>query len=682
MPKQAQSKFDQDEATRKKLKFAQDTVEFLIKVKQESGVMDRCKKSIRYLMGEHKIKNRSASKGNDVWNKYAEIVENRINHAVAQIPRWKFRPSADQSVVTSDMLNHLIRDVLWDKDGWDEKSEDSLHGCAHAGSGFIFTDVDNDGWGTFEIVPIGAMLWEKQTRWQDVKVIGRVIKKGVKAIKEEYGVDVAPETMQIKGRDGGKSYEVTDSNPYAGPIVKGNFGDTETATELFGDAYIFELWMDDYETEKIPFKESETDTEHSELLLANSIPFEQVKRFVEPGEGIIHKWQNHIEHIARHRQLLDSLEPDDPRVLAIAQHIKDHEILIGGFKGKDRELLFKRKRYKYPFGKRMAYVQDKFLYEKPNTMPIHWRDRWITWKWNIIPGQLLGKTLGHDLISPQDVLNHRKNSITQNINMLLNGIRKVKPGAYKHLKETGKLTNLIAAVVEVQNSDDFEVDFGQPLPISHFQDLAHTEGFMNNSGANEDVGAGRNPAAGTPNAAIENLIQQFNIRTGSGVRHFAYALQKVARNAMLVMKEYLPDDTAIKQYQFKRDENGMPVPMETTEWREIKDHINVEDIIIDVESLNANTRQQQVQLAIELFRENIYPLRKHVLMKMDDPDKWQIMQEGDELDALTQQVQVLMETVDEKEKEINTLNNRLQSSEGGGNVAGTKANGKEKANAS
>lgn len=656
MPKKNQQNQSKSENT---LEFAKNIVNELSKVKRDDGIMDRFRMSVRYLMGQHKIKDRSPSKGNDVWNKYAEIVENRINHAVAQIPRWRFKPTADQSIVTSDMLNHFLRDVLWEKDEWDEKAEECLHGGAHAGSDWIFCDVDDEGWMTTEHVPMGAMLWDKQKRYKDLRVIGRAIKKSVQEIKEEHSIDVIPETiLKDDQKDAGESYEVTSSNPYAGPIVKGAFGEsTDIATSLLGEAYIFELWMEDKSKETIPFKKEEIDLEHAEIINSRAIRYEDVGRFNKYPTGVLHDWQNHVEHLIAHNEFLEGMDKDDPRRELLEAHIDEHNRIPKY----NRMVKLDVKRPKFPYGRRIAYVQNNLLHDKPNTMPIHWRDRWVKWDWNIIPDQLMGKTLGHDLIDPQNALNHRKNSITQNINLLLNGIRKVAPGAYKHLKETGKLNNLIGLVVETRNPDDFTVDFGKELPASFFQDLFHGENFMNNSGANEDAAAGRNPAAGTPNAAIENLIQQFNIRTGSGVRHFALALEKCARNAAVIMREYLPDDTAIKMT------DGQEI--NEKQWREIKEYIDPNYIIIDMESYNATTRQQRLSEAIEFFREGVFPLRKHVLMYLDNPDKYQIIKEGDELDALREELKTAYEEIESQDKEINTMKNRLQSSKGEGNAA-------------
>ena len=637
----------------KSLVFAKNTVELLRKVKKESKIMDNYKLSIRYLLGEHKIKSRSVGKGNDVWNKYAEIIENRINHAVAQIPRWKYKSNTEQALFTTDMLNTFMRDILWDRDGWDEKSEDILHEGAHAGTNFIFTDVDDEGWPTFEETSIGAMLWDKQKKYKDLKVICRVIKKSVQEIKEEYGVTVKPEApLSGDKEDAGESYEVTSSAPYKGPIVEGDFKDSESATELFGEAYIFELWMEDVSTEKVPFKVEEVAAEHQQLQTLQPIEFEKVKRFAEPQGVSIHEQQNHAEHIINHNNFLATLDPSEPLWFLVTQHIKDHH-----------EYSLDDKRKKFPFGRRIAYVQDKLLWDKPNSMPIHWRDRWIKWDWGKVPDRLIGKNLGHDLIDPQNALNHRKNSITQNINMLNNGVRKIKGAAYDLLKETGKINNMIGAVVKVREKDDYTVDYGEPLPQSTFQDLAHGENFMNNSGANEDASAGRNPAAGTPNSAIENLIGQFNIRTGGGVRHFALALEKVARNAAVIMREYLPDDTVLSLAD-KKD-------IIQKEWREIKEFINPENISIDMESFAGTTRQQKFKEAIEMYREGLV-LRKHALQYMDNPDKWQIIQETDELEAAKQQIQMLGEELDAKYKEVNTMQNRLQTSEGKGNVAKEK----------
>ncbi len=649
MPKKTQ--FKSDDKKKETLKFAQQIVEKAKKDKDASKVMDNYKRSIRYYKGQHHITNRSKAKGNHVFNKYAEIFTSNIGHIVSQIPRWKYRPMTEKSIITSDSLNQFMRDMVWERDGWFEKSEECMISCSHAGSDFIFTDVDDDGWPTFEHMQIGAVLWDKQKRYKDLKYLVRVIKKGVKEIKNEYGVDVLPETEMALKFDVEKGYEVTSSEPYKGPAIMDADGNPDWTLNILGDAYIYEIWLEDKEQETIPFDKKEIAAEHELIINLQEVPAIDHPRFSTKEAPVsIHQHQNHPEHVLAHTDFLKTLE--GPAAVLLQRHIEDHY-----------QFPMEDKRDEFPYGRVLRYCQNELLDDTPNKMAIHWRDRWIKWDWEIMPDEFIGKNLGCDLFDPQDALNHRKNSIMMNINMMNNGILKVARGAYKALKSNlSKFTNRIGAVMEVSHKDDVTVDYGQPLPSSTFSDLTHTEMFMNGIGRNRDVAQGQMPAAGTPNSAIQTLLGEYYKTIGGAVRHYAVALQKVARNASVIMREYLPESTVV-ELSDKSD-------IVQKQWREIKDLINEENITIDMESFNATSRQEKFKEAIELYREGLF-LRKHALMYLDNPDKYQIIQETDELDAAKQQIAILNEELDSADKEINTMRNRLQTDKGAGNV-GTK----------
>jgi len=434
---------------KKTVDYAESLIAYGRKVRQLSGVINRYDKSIRYLNGVHEISNNSKQKGNKVFNKYGEIFENKTAHTVSKKPRWKFRPQAEDDLLSADVINQVLGDVFFDIDNWDEKGEDSMVECQHAGSNIIKTGVTDDGWPTFEPLKTKSVLVDKGDKHEDLRFIILLYDMSVEDIKNDYGVDVAPEaTLEYGTQETGTfhhpelTYQYTDGsnkaeNVWAKTAFGNKFDRSKDMARMVGQATVAEIWSEDKAMEPIPFDEAEVDEEHMDFQGLRS-------HSVQSGE-------HHPKHIMHHTAYLQSLDPeiDVMQIKLVMQHMEEHSLYPQ-----------EEKRRKYPRGRVVTVCQGKLLEDKPNKMPIDWRDIFIKYDY-VKSGSYFGKPLGLDLFDVQDSINHRKNSIKQNIDLLNNGIKKLVVSAYNRLKDQlHKFNNMIGIVVPVRHKDDFTVDFG------------------------------------------------------------------------------------------------------------------------------------------------------------------------------------------------------------------------------
>jgi len=633
------------------VKFAYGLIDEGFKYKQALGIDAKYQRSLRYQMGEQKIKSKNLK--TRVWNKYAEIFENRVAHVVGQRPRWRFKPQAGDDVVTADIANQVIGDVFWERDDMEDKSEDALWEMSHAGSVHIKTNVDSAGWPTFLVCDTPSVLTDKTKSLKSARYIIHLIYMSVVEVKELYNVDVKPEA-ELENLDNVGTFQnpqVTyesqgdynmPSKVWSNTGFGSDFDSIKWMPGLIGRTLIYEIWMEDRTYEKVPFNETEVEQEHEAFAGSNEAP---------PLPE-----QNHPMHILSHMAYLERIDPEieQAQFSLTLKHIELH-----------KQYEQKEKRRKYPKGRVISVCQNKLLADVPNPRPMHWRKVWIKADYGKVPGRYWGKSLGNDLIDVQDAINHRKNSITQNIDLLNNGVMTITKAAAQSLRgKLKKFSNLIGRIVEVDHKDDFSINFGKPFPSQIFQDLYHDEAFMEANVGQNDVQSGKLPGSDTSGTAVGLLLQEGAKRINLAVKHWAFALQQMARNALMIMDNGVDPNEILKILD---KEKGY---YKDIEWGQLKGKFGVDDIRIDVDAF-VTTRDQKRMEAAQLYQLGVVD-RKYVLDKMDDPDKYETMQRMDEIDMLNQYVAQLEGQLEATNKQLNTAENRAQGSTGGGNVGSKK----------
>jgi len=621
------------------LKFAYSIIAEAKRIQEGCGVKERYRKSIRYQKGDQPA-TFSKEKYNRKWNKYAEIFENRIAHITSKRVKWKYRPQGDDDIITADVLNQVLGDVLYEKDDWDEKSEGSMIEAAHAGSVHIKTIYNDDlnGWPTFKVIECESVLCDNRT---PPRFIVHIFRSNVETIKRVYGKSVAAdpqlEKIDEKGSFDSPMISFESAGDYKMPsAVWGDtsYGDTfdksPWMSSVIGDAVVAELWIEDNTMEKVPYSPAEVEAEHETLKALQKV-------HAQPE-------QNHPEHIKAHEAYLKTLDPqlDSNQIRLLNDLIEEHEAYPQ-----------KEKQRKYPNGRIITVCQNKLLDDRPNKLKLHWRDLWVKYDYIKVPGSYWGKNLGNDLFDIQDAINHRKNSISQNIDMLNNGIKKVNVRAFKNLRDMKKaFSNMIANIFPVRNKDDVIVDFGPPLPPQYFQDLYHDEAFMDKQAGESELLRGDLPGSDTAGITVSQLMGPAMQRINFAARHYALAMQKIARNAMMIMKYHMPGDQVFRIL----GNNGLYANIT---WEQIRDHINLEDIRVDVEALQATSRMEKLQMAIQLYNGGIYD-RQAVLEALDDPKAPIILQRVSEIEILKQKTQQLEEFNDKILNENERLNQNIR----------------------
>ncbi|MHC4105568.1 MAG: portal protein [Planctomycetota bacterium] len=621
--------------------------------RKNSNVLVRAQKFDDYSWGDHPVKEDFGRKGK-TYNKFSEIVETRVAHLTDNRPKWVFGPQEEGDLFTARALNQILGDYLWDKIGWDDRGEDAVLEAAASGTCHIKIGVGYDGWPNFTVVQAESVIVDPQAqKHRQLRFIGHFIARSPEYILKEYKVKVSPEAdfdRQNKGSNYNRptlSYQQSSGGTTA-PFVWSRLRDSNRRStviaDVLGKAIICEMHMDDYTLEPVPFVIEETNLEHS--IMSELQP-------VSPQIG-----ENVPKHLKEHKEFLATLDPEiDKELIALlTKHIVDTDLLPKA-----------TKRYKYPYGRIVTVCQGKLLRDEPNKLAesinVDWKELWVKFDYTKSRNYYWGKGLAHDLYDPQDDFNYQQNAITQNIKMLLNGIRKWKRGRFK-VEELKRITNMIGKNVLVDDPNDVTVDFGKELPSSHFNNLVSIERFMDRQAGNTDIMGGNLPKGSPAGVTIDQLMQTGTARIRLALRHYMFALNWMAKIAIMIMIEYTDPS---EEFEIM-GESGQ---IELRQWRELRETLKGSNVLknvrIDIRSLTASTRKQDQEQAIALFQAGVYD-RQAVLEKLDDPDKYAIIQRINEIEQLKGQLQQAGELIDQQQKQINTFVNRAQKEEGQGNV--------------
>ncbi len=645
-----------------RVRLVEELIEFGVQGLEDSGVIRNYNRGLRYWRGDHDIRSRDKSLGNKVYNKFAETLETLISHLTDARPKWVFRPQSQEDILISHALNQIVGDVVWDYIDWDQgedgggKGEESLLQASFAGSSHIKTVFDIDtGYPNFIVIPAGSIIVDpKAKKKRQLRYWIHLTSVPVEVIKRRYGVDVQPQADLEKLRSQnradfhrpqitGQLDTVNDKFPSAPFRIDKGSSQSVFGNDPLGQAVVAECWMQDFSLEQIPFDESEVNEEH-EILKSRFAP--------EVKAG-----QHHKKHIEAHEKFKNTLDPNTESELIneLQDHIDFHKIFPQ-----------ETTRRKYPFGRVITTCQGKLLSDRSNPFDdvgLDYRDVLIKYDYHINPEAYWGKPLTADKFDPQDDLNHRKNAITQNINRLNVGIRKIKWNLYDKLglkNNPRRLNNLPGNVVPFINSpDEFTTDYGTPMPSQIWTDIAWTMNFMD--GQSNDAASGRLPAAGTANVTLETLLGEFKTILRKPLRHYASALAEMGRNAVLIMaKRTSPDERFLILGEDQQT-------FQEIRWGDISNKAALmRNVRIDTANLLPTSRMETFRKVIEMMQSGVPP--EAAIQLLDDPKAIQIMQTMSQINQLTAALEQMSQENQQLKQEVNTITNRLQGSGGVGNA--------------
>jgi hypothetical protein len=588
--------------------YAQKLIDYGRSGMEHNGVLRKREKAINYRNGRHKIKMRQDRYGNQVWNKFGQIAHQRLAHILSKKPRWRFLPRQEGAIYAADALNDLVGNVMWDMISWEDKGEISVNEAWNCGTSHVKGFVRKNGFP--DAIPVSAnqiIVDPDAKREKDRRFWVHVYPMSVNDILEEWGVKVKAEAI-VDDIDKGtvqKSYEEAGNNQAPSEIFKDKDG--QWASEAVGNALVYEVWSGDGTLEAVPFQDQEVIEEH-----------EAFRNFVKVN---VEAKEHHPKHIKAHEIYLASLDPelDQQQILTITEHISEHE----SYPQKD-------KRKKYPFGRKTMICQGNYLEDGPNPyalvmdVPVGYNDLLLKWDYDIVDDSYWGKSGGHDLFDPQDAINHRKNAITQMINRMNHGIKTMLTRSFESLRGSfKKLNNLIGTIIPVKNHDDLKIDFGPPFPPQIFQDEYHSEQFMDELGHKTDLMSGQLPKGSPPGVVVNQLLGQGMVAIDLVVTHYARMLQRLARLMSHLMIEFVPPNTMFRMLDNKNN-------WQFIAWDQIKEQMGMYDIHVDVDSMLSTSRQEKLDRALQLYQATVYD-RQAVLDKVDDPDKYEIMQRMSEI---------------------------------------------------
>jgi hypothetical protein len=635
MPQNNQTK-KQDEA----VAYVQKLRDYGVKGMEHEGILRKRQKSINYRNGRHKIKIRPDRYGNQVWNKFGQIAHQRLAHILSKKPKWRFLPRQESAIYTSDALNDLVGNVMWDMIGWDDKGEISINEAWNSGTSHVKVFVHDNGFP--DAIPVSAnqiIIDPDAKRDKDRRFWIHVYPMNVTDIEKEWKVKVEPEAI-VDDVDNGtvqRTYEQSGNDMAPSEVWRGEM--SKFASEAVGRSLVWECWSGDATLEPIPFQENETLEEHLTFAAFGEVT-------VEPDE-------HHPKHIKAHETYLASLneELDQVQIINVANHIEEH-----------RSYPQEEKQKKYPHGRKTMICQGYFLEDGPNPYalvmdePIGYNDLLLKWNYDIVDDSYWGKPGGHDLFDPQDAINHRKNAITQMINRMNYGVKTMLTRSFDALRGSlKKLTNLIGTTIPVKQHDDFKVDYGPPFPPQIFQDEYHSEQFMDTVGHQTDILSGQLPKGSPPGVVVNQLTGLGMVSIDLIVTHYARMLQQLGRIISHLMIEFVQPKTKFRML----DDKGN---WEFINWDTVKEEFGKYDIHIDVDQMLSTSRQEKLDRASKLYQEGIYD-RQAVLDKLDDPDKFEIMQRMSEILLLTQENQQLKEGLNKVVNEYERLDQNYRASQ-------------------
>jgi len=598
-------------------------------------IVANARKFDRYYRGIHAISQRNVLLGNKPYNRLAEGIDQLLARMTNTHIKFYFHPQEDLDSFSAQALNEIIGDVVWDYIKWDDKSEDSILEAFAVGSSHIRGEVDDNFYPNFSVWPAGSTIPDPDAKSkEDCNFIIWVSESTPRTVKENYGIKLsagAGVDYESDPNEVMKSWE--DAGRSKAPV----FSELETDSRRsphFPKVIVYEIWMEDERMVPIAFDQTEIDDEHAAIAqLKGADVFDQ---------------QNHPRHIKEHRLFIETLdqETDTDLIAEIEAHIEAHNQFPPDLK-----------RRKYPYGRIITIAEGKLLRDEPFPEERHWRNMYVKWDWLKQRNKYWGKPGATDAYPIQDDINFRKNAITQNINLLLNGVRKIGPSLHKKLSQ---FTNLIGLNVPVQRPDDFTVDMGKPLPSTHHIDLAHSEQSLDRILKRTDVLSGNLPAAGTANVTIETLIEQASVAGSTPLKHYSQALKEMARIAIYLMQRYMPQATVFDIIN-NEEKTG------NVSWAGFADNAGLKDIRISVKAFRFS-REKDFQFALQMYQAGLYD-RQAVYDTIDDPNKYAIAKRMDEIDRLSQIVEIQNEKIEDLTKAINTQANRTQGQDGAGNTA-------------
>jgi len=620
--------------------YAQKLIDYGRKGLEHEGILRKRQKSINYRNGKHKIKLRPDRYGNQVWNKFGQIAHQRLAHILSKKPKWRFLPRQESAIYTADALNDLVGGVMWDMINWDDKGEVSINEAWNAGSSHVKVFVHDNGFP--DAIPVNAnqiIIDPDAKRVQDRRFWIHVYPMNVTDIEEEWKVKVNPEAI-VDDIDNGtvqRSYEQSGNDKAPSEIWRGEL--SKFASEAVGRSLVWEVWSGDATLEVIPFGENEIIEEHLSFSTFQPVTVED--------------YEHHPKHIKQHEAYLASLNEglDKEQIINVASHIEEH-----------RSYPQKEKRKKYPHGRKTMISQGYFLEDGPNPYaevmdePIGYNDLLLKWDYDIVDDSYWGKSGGHDLYDPQDAINHRKNAITQMINRMNYGVKTMLTRSFDALRGSlKKLTNLIGTTIPVKQHDDFKIDYGPPFPPQIFQDEYHSEQFMDTVGHQTDILSGQLPKGSPPGVVVNQLTGLGMVSIDLIVTHYARMLQKLGRTISHLMIEFVQPQT---KFRMLDDKGGW----EFINWETVKEEFGKYDIHIDVDQMLSTSRQEKLDRASQLYQNGVYD-RQAVLDKLDDPDKYEILQRMSEILLLTQENQQLKEVNNKIINEYERLDQNYRASQ-------------------
>ena len=608
----------------------------------QEQVLTHRAKCINYRKGNHKIKMRPDRYGNQVWNKFGQIAQERVAHICSRRPKWRFMPRQEAAIFSAEALNDIVGNFLWDLINWRKKGKDSVNEGFNAGSAHTKVIVRPDGFpdaiprcANQILIDPAATTVEDRRFWIDVYPMN------VTEVKQTWGKDVNAESIieQVDRFQKKAGYFQSGDDKAPSEVFKDDKGHTSWASRSVGMALVWEVWSGDNEYEPIPFELKDVDEEHEAI---------RTSRKVKAVDG-----ENHPKHIKEHEKYLATLEPelDVVQISTLVQHLSEHQSF---------EQTEKRK--KYPYGRKTVICQGKLMEDGPNpfaeTMknPIDYNDLLIKWDYDKVTDEYWAKSGGHDLFDPQDAINHRKNAITQMINRMNHGVKTMLTRSFDSLRGSfKKLNNLIGTIIPVRNHDDFKIDFGPPFPPQIFQDEYHTEDFMDKLAHQTGILGGNLPKGSPAGVTVNQLLSQSNVPIDDVVENYAVHLQQLARVLMALAIEFIPPETKFRIIDDKRK-------WEFINWSELGQEMGKYDIHIDIDSMLSTSRQERTERAVRLYESGIYD-RQAVLEKLDDPDKYETMQRMSEILLLQQENEMLKGNLDKVVNEYERLDQNYRAAQ-------------------
>jgi len=570
----------------------------------------------KYWRGKEEIK-RPKRRDNVTISFVFMITDGIMSFLTDSAPRIKFLPQEETDLQVADWLNQIVGDYYWDKLDMFRVSEEVLwwamciSGSALAKHGIdtLTNDFYVKACNSFACYPDPQALSLKSCEFFQYAEV-RTLKDIVRIYGKERGREVQDqEELNVLAFESEDIIAPWGRTSYKSENLSEVWKDATFKKDM-GKAMVLETWMKDDTKVPIEFSPDEIQQEHD---------------LIRQGQMLeVTVEQHHPAHLENHKNMAEVMA-NDPEIPS------DYLALLIDHMEQHTQEPQETHRLKYPLGKIITTANGVILEEQnaPFGLPYSKMDFVIN------PREFWGVTLQEYIQPLQDSLTRGYRTISDIAD------RCSSPREFINVMsgvDLDSVTGEAGESVPVKGDPRMAVSWEQlpNIPNYLFDKTQYAEHLIEKVANWHEVMQGKQPAGSPSGVVIKSLQEAVGPRLRRWTRHYEWFLRDITRKIL----QLLPYEDPKKIYTIL----GQDFQEQRVSYFELMDKVNLEEGMFDVRIVAGSTlpssRQEKIDEAIALKRENIYPVSA-VLRTLNDPHKAEILQEISEINQLQDMVKQL-----------------------------------------